>query len=709
MEKHNIDWSTIWPGFNNLLTAFNNGLPKNTDTLTNAFILVILGLAVVFFIIYLSCFIYYLIKIGRIKSALNRFASNPESFNRNRHEIESKFPVFKAFISTLTEYDGKFYANQDVETFFNGKTLASNILHSKFLPFAAIALTGLGVLGTFLGLQLGLNGLQLDGDMQKMQSEIRQIAQGASVAFATSVWGVFSSIVLNLIGHFFSAITRIAVTSLQSLLLKLFPYFPVMDIFKGIHEENKKSSDNLGVLSEQIGNEMQKSLDSFLKNMMENMAGNIDSAVKMMTSSIGSTIKSVITETLVPSIDKMSDVSVNLANRQASNSQETMTNLLNEFMGKMGQEGDSQRVAMQSATNELRQTISHFGSSMDAFLVSLKMQQQDSNKGQQESMKEVNVLFLRMLEQQNTTMEKVNKELFHVLNSFETNMKNEQSRQSDALSQVSKDVQISLKAMSGTMENFFQQLEQHQLRLSDSQDNRHQVLERQMQHLFEQQKTSLEQMDGIIAEHVNATQNLLQQGGSLQENIRQDNMALAELVKKIEQSGESMVEASDNLKSFSATIQATITRNAESVEKSINIAENLTLKNKEIANQFKTTLDALEKLRTSLGSTAVDLDSSMEKTRNNFDSLAKHYTQLSSVLREHMKEIKEQSAEQIKKLDKHLADLLTSYSKQVDAQVKARMNSWDKETQSFCQSMQGVVATMATIVDEIEQKQSRTR
>ncbi len=104
----------------------------------------------------------------------------------------------KSFSEILREDNGVLYATQDVEA-VSHTLWEPPLLRSRLIPAGAAILTGLGVLGTFAGLLLGLSGLQLDGNMERLQAEIRQVAQGASVAFETSVWGVSLSLVLTLL------------------------------------------------------------------------------------------------------------------------------------------------------------------------------------------------------------------------------------------------------------------------------------------------------------------------------------------------------------------------------------------------------------------------------------------------------------------------------------------------------------------------------
>ena len=82
------------------------------------------------------------------------------------------------------------YNTLDAEHFFNPRTLASGI--TSFL-------TAIGVLGTFLGLTMGLKGLHMESnEIEALKGGIASMINGAAMAFVTSVWGVGLSLLLNI-------------------------------------------------------------------------------------------------------------------------------------------------------------------------------------------------------------------------------------------------------------------------------------------------------------------------------------------------------------------------------------------------------------------------------------------------------------------------------------------------------------------------------
>lgn len=367
----------------------------------------------------------------------------------------------KSFSEILREDNGVLYATQDVEA-VSHTLWEPPLLRSRLIPAGAAILTGLGVLGTFAGLLLGLSGLQLDGNMERLQAEIRQVAQGASVAFETSVWGVSLSLVLTLLEKICSSGVSRRLLSLQGLLLQLFPPFPLPEIMRDTRDSSRDTVTHLAGLAEQIGKNMQRSLDSFSENMLNSLAGNISEASNRISQAISASLTETLQTTLIPSIDRMSAASQDLATRQAQGSEEALSHLLTEFTGRMGEAGNSQKEAMREATQEMQQTMSIFADSMTGLVRSLQEQQQAFEQRQQHQMERLDTAFRQMSEEQGRNMSKASTDMLEILATFRDGVREELSRQAADMGKVSDDIRDSLQDMSVALKEFFTQLGQHQ-------------------------------------------------------------------------------------------------------------------------------------------------------------------------------------------------------------------------------------------------------
>ena len=82
-------------------------------------------------------------------------------------------------------------------------TLQPGVALTRSMPNMLI---GIGILGTFVGLSIGVLGLQNQGSAEEIQQGIQGLLQSMSTAFVTSVYGMAGSLILNFFIRLFSDI-----------------------------------------------------------------------------------------------------------------------------------------------------------------------------------------------------------------------------------------------------------------------------------------------------------------------------------------------------------------------------------------------------------------------------------------------------------------------------------------------------------------------
>jgi len=121
---------------------------------------------------------------------------------RDRKDVLLEKPLADAFrryrmrMRRLMTHNG-YTATCDLEEYIN-EDLLDSVGMSHFNSGMSGTLTGLGILGTFLGLALGLGSFQ-GNDIYTISDNVGPLLMGMKVAFHTSVYGIFFSIVFNFI------------------------------------------------------------------------------------------------------------------------------------------------------------------------------------------------------------------------------------------------------------------------------------------------------------------------------------------------------------------------------------------------------------------------------------------------------------------------------------------------------------------------------
>ncbi|MBU1000952.1 MAG: anti-phage defense ZorAB system ZorA [Proteobacteria bacterium] len=355
-----FDLGSLWPSFATLVHG---------ETLTPA------GLSALFVMITIVCFLVFLFLTGyQLFQARRQYSFYRKLVNgkqaselvASRRDILSEasaterknkwHELWNEFDETLVEVGDQLKNTSEASIFFNASTLAGGLVGNRLLAAGTGIITGLGVLGTFVGLQLGLKSLVFDSGTDTLMQGIQQLVGGASIAFITSVWGVLLSLIYNLIEKWFEHHVRNRISRLQAQIDELFQRFSPSEILRDIRDDGHESRIVLQGLAERIGNSMQE-------------------AVRTMSGSIQHGLEESMRNVLTPAVDKLVASSEAMSSRQAQGSEEALRTLIEEFVEKVGKEGNEQRVALNGASSDVRTALQDMSVGLTGFLDTLERQQ----------------------------------------------------------------------------------------------------------------------------------------------------------------------------------------------------------------------------------------------------------------------------------------------------------------------------------------------
>lgn len=110
--------------------------------------------------------------------------------------LEEAFDRYRAHMKSY-EKKNRLTNTCDLEEYIN-EDLLNQVGMTHFNGSIAGTLTGLGILGTFIGLSLGLNSFN-GNDIYSISDNVGPLLEGMKVAFHTSVYGIFFSLVFNVV------------------------------------------------------------------------------------------------------------------------------------------------------------------------------------------------------------------------------------------------------------------------------------------------------------------------------------------------------------------------------------------------------------------------------------------------------------------------------------------------------------------------------
>ena len=242
------------------------------------------------------------------------------------------------------------YNTLDAEHFFNGRTLAGGLTASRLLAATPSFLVAMGVLGTFVGLTIGLVDLKASAnEVEVLKSGIDKMIAGASVAFMTSVWGVLYSLLLNLLEKFAERHALSSITALQRQIDFLYPRIPAEQSLVHIADHTRESKAALQELHERIGDRLQETVQGMSEAMQQALSDTLNNIMR-------------------PAIDALVSNATNQSNA-------ALDGLVGRFLDQMGSAGRQQGELMQQAANRVNAAVEGMSSQLGQLITSFGEQQ----------------------------------------------------------------------------------------------------------------------------------------------------------------------------------------------------------------------------------------------------------------------------------------------------------------------------------------------
>jgi hypothetical protein len=322
-------------------------------------------------------------KISFIKNSLQEASGGDESLY-NRCEVTDKFlnaldgnenlkQTGRIFGNMLTRYPANgswHYCNRgQAREVFNELTLGYEMFHRK--PFVPGLLTGIGVLGTFVGLLYGLNDSGVSdwitgagGELPEEEIKLRlgALLSGAGMAFVTSVWGIAASIASSVVIRLVQSRCRKRIRELCKMIDLNFP-------------PNIASETALSSISDVIED---TSVQGAVRAMSREIVTALDGMSERMTTELSQKITMYIrdmdnrtTDVILKTLDKLEDrlnraislqtETVKTAGEEFVNSARTATGIITAQYEKIGSSLDSYHRDIAANVAEWQQTSETFG------------------------------------------------------------------------------------------------------------------------------------------------------------------------------------------------------------------------------------------------------------------------------------------------------------------------------------------------------------
>ncbi len=595
----------------------------------------------------------------------------------------------------------------DAEHFFNARTLAPGLTASRLLAAAPSFLVAIGVLGTFVGLTVGLEGLVGTSDeIEALKGGINKLISGAAVAFMTSVWGVFFSLLLNFVEKMFERSALGQIQQLQHDIDFLYPRIPAEQSLVHIAEYGKESKEALQELHERIGDRLQETLNG-------------------MSEAMQTALTDALNNIMAPAIQT-------LVSTTSQQSTQVLEKLVGNFMDGMTSVGREQGLQMQQAAADVNAAVSGMSERLNQLFSSLNEQQGRQMEVAQQQSAAFETQLQRIsgsAEERQAQMEQRFAELMSGLtNQLQTQLGTAQQRdeerqvlferllgqasssQTAMLEQFSSSTREQMQAMAeagnerhSNLEKVFSRLMMNLNTQLDSQmgaaEQREQARQQRFQEQLDQVSTHQQELLSGLASAVQATQQqsrlMADQHQQLLGQLKQVSDATAQSSKHMDSSANQLGLLSANLRQAAHSLGQRLEAVSHSIERAGQ-------QNAELATQLQSQAATLAQLQATLLEGAQRFEQAAGEARNGFGEMKSAQQEFLSSVRHEFTALGEKLREQVEAVEKQAEEWLRSYAGEVRVQTDERMNQWNEVSLKYADQMHRVVQNMSSILDELE-------
>ncbi len=196
-----------------------------------------------------------------------KYSADREEFFEDR-TLRRQYQDYCYELERIVKTD-KTYYKCDIEDYI-GYDLVDAVIHRDRLNQVAGVMTGLGILGTFIGLSLGLQSFNT-GSTAEITNSIAPLMGGIKVAFHTSIYGLVFSIVFNFVYKRRLDDAEKAVRDFLSAYKKFVLPDTTTDGVNRLMELQQLQTEAILSVSDAVGNRLSEELTGFLQPQFDRL------------------------------------------------------------------------------------------------------------------------------------------------------------------------------------------------------------------------------------------------------------------------------------------------------------------------------------------------------------------------------------------------------------------------------------------------------
>jgi hypothetical protein len=253
------------------------------------------------------------------------------------------------------------------EVFFNVETLIANELKTEYFKHQPGILTGIGILGTFIGLLRGLSNFSVSSDPEKVRISLDTLILGVREAFYMSAAAIGFAMLTTGIEKFCISGRIKQVEELCQLIDSLFEGGAGEEYLARMVKAGESSATQTAQLKDALVSDLKEMLTEMIRQQTEAIASSFAASSKVQvetTEQSGDRIARAISESLSEPLQKISaavntttDTNGQVVTRALNEALVTFSQQMKDMFG--GQMGDINQL-LQQTTTAMQSTVARF-------------------------------------------------------------------------------------------------------------------------------------------------------------------------------------------------------------------------------------------------------------------------------------------------------------------------------------------------------------
>lgn len=572
----------------------------------------------------------------------------------------------------------------DAGHFFNTYTLANGITENRLIAAVPGFLTALGVIGTFMGLQLGLADLKLGAgvDVTTMQDGVAGVVNGAKVAFLTSVWGVALSVLFNFFEKLCEQFIRSKIRKLEDKVDFLFPRVRPEEQLQIISENSAESRNVLQGLAEKIGEKMQE-------------------AMVTATQGIQSSLESSLSKIMAPAINKLVD-------ETSEGNQKALEGLLESFMDGFGQAGNQQRNALDDVSNKVNQSVEAMQLTMSNFVEQLQKSQAESGDREKALIADISHQVSKLSSQSEDIHQKLTSFVENQLGEMSSQMQSREDasakRDAELVSSIKQQVNELVdnsRKQSEQLTNFVEtqlngltkSFDARDKRAAEAETTRNDKIAKQTEAIATISNELINTVEKSVSEQLTAVKYLVVQGETLQNSVNASVAASAQATQAMKESSTELRVSADNMRILSSHVNEAGNKLSGAIKSAVESTADL-------ANQNQISAQRVEDAREALMQDVARFSELSSQINQLISSASTTFSELKTTHKDFINSLKEE----VEGLGRTMAEMLEDYSQQANGQTAEHLKIWSQSVTDYSVQMNSAVKALSSIVDEMQVK-----